>query len=165
MDTNEFPTEKISALVPDLCDVYQKHSSNRLYMVEEMAKLVSPCKEELEAAGFTVENTIEQLIEGIEQSLKKIKSDKEKTPKRVDVHSGDGSVHLGEGTYVGDVSVYVIQMPDGNLQSLSNAEQEPDPSDIPPGGYVRVSHNNPKIVLDSGQIVYGCQVWWEEVNS
>lgn len=87
---------------------------------------------------------------------------KPKLPMRVDVHNGDQSVHLGQGTYIGDVPVYIMIMPDGNLQSLSNAEEEP--IDIPPGARVHKSHN-PKIVLDSGQVVYGCQVWWSSLEA
>lgn len=81
--------------------------------------------------------------------------------KRVRVWNGDRSEYLGEGNLVGNVKVYAIQMPDGSLQSSSNAEIEPDPSEVPEGGVVRSVGNNPKIVLDNGQTVYGCQVWWE----
>jgi hypothetical protein len=82
-------------------------------------------------------------------------------PKRVRVWNGDKSEFLGEGNYVGDVSIYVIDMPDGSLLSNTNAELEPQ--HVPQGGVVRKSNNNPKIVLDNEQVVYGCQVWWEEI--
>ena len=82
--------------------------------------------------------------------------------KRVRVWNGDRSEYLGEGNYVGNTSVYIIQMEDGSLQSNSNAETEPQ--DVPEGGVVRKINNNPKIVLDNGQTVYGCQVWWEPVE-
>jgi hypothetical protein len=82
--------------------------------------------------------------------------------KRVRVWNGDRSEYLGEGNYVGNVNVYFIQMPDGSLQSNGNAEVEP--TDVPEGGVVRKAGKNPKIVLDNGQTVYGCQVWWEPVE-
>lgn len=83
--------------------------------------------------------------------------------QRVRVSSGDQSEDLGEGTYVGDVTVYFIQMPDGSLRSNDNAETRPDPKDVPEGGKVVSAGKNPKIVLDSGKTVYGCQVWWENI--
>ena len=82
-------------------------------------------------------------------------------PKRVRVWNGDRSEFLGEGNYVSDVTVYFIQMPDGSLQSGTNAELEPEDEDVPEGGVVRKVGNNPKIIMDSGEVVYGCQVWWE----
>jgi hypothetical protein len=89
--------------------------------------------------------------------------DKDFEPKKVKVWNGDQSEFLGEGNYVGDVNVYVISMPNGSIQSIKNAEIKPSPEDIPEGGIIR-SLKNPKIVLDDGQVVYGCQVWWEEVE-
>lgn len=86
------------------------------------------------------------------------------TPLRVRVHSGDGKTDLGMGWYVGDVMVYAIRTPEGNLLSLSNAEVEPPASMVPEGGALLESPDNPKIVLDSGKVVYGCQVWWEPVE-
>ena len=83
---------------------------------------------------------------------------------RVKVWNGDHSEYLGEGEYVGDVSVFVIQMPNGSLRSLENAEEMPPRDMIPEGAFVRVSPDNPKIVLDGGGVVYGCQVWWEPVE-
>jgi hypothetical protein len=93
----------------------------------------------------------------------KAAASKRKPPYRVRVHDGSGEKLLGEGTYVGDVKVYFMAMPDGSLQSLSNAEEEPTPELIPPGAEVICSEDNPKIVLDSGRTVYGCQVWWEPI--
>lgn len=83
-------------------------------------------------------------------------------PQRVRVWNGDQSEFLGEGDYVGNVAIYAIQMPDGSLRSNTNAEVEPD--EVPEGGVVRRMNNNPKIVLDNGQTVYGCQVWWEPIE-
>ncbi len=82
---------------------------------------------------------------------------------RVKVWNGDQSKYLGEGDYVDDVTVYFIAMPDGSLKSGSNAEEKPD--ELPEGGRLIESDRNPKIVLDSGQTVYGCQVWWQPIKS
>jgi hypothetical protein len=80
---------------------------------------------------------------------------------RVRVWNGDQSEYLGEGNYLGEVTVYYIVMPDGSLRSCSNAEEQPPQEMIPPGATVQAAPGNPKIVLDSGEVVYGCQVWWE----
>jgi hypothetical protein len=88
--------------------------------------------------------------------------DEDTEPQRVRVWNGDQSEFLGEGDYVGNVAIYAIQMPDGSLRSNTNAEVEPD--EVPEGGVVRRMNNNPKIVLDNGQTVYGCQVWWEPIE-
>ena len=84
---------------------------------------------------------------------------------RVKVWNGDHTEFLGEGEYTGDVMVYVIQMPDGSLRSVQNAEEKPPPEMIPDGAFLRESPNNPKIVLDDGRVVYGCQVWWEPAEN
>jgi hypothetical protein len=84
---------------------------------------------------------------------------------RVNVWNGDRTKFLGLGNYEEDVVVYFMEMPDGSLQSLKNAEERPDM--VPEGAKVILSEGNPKIVLDSGRVVYGCQVWWspsEEVE-
>lgn len=75
--------------------------------------------------------------------------------------NGDQSEYLGEGEYVGDVPVSFMAMPDGSIRSLANAEVKPEPQDIPPGAKLVSAGNNPKIVLDSGRTVCGCQVWWQ----
>jgi len=83
-----------------------------------------------------------------------------KFPIRVKVWNGDQTEYLGEGDYIGNVSVYFIEMPDGSLQTNDNPENEPESWQIPEGGTIRHSSDNPKIVLDSGRVVYGCQCWW-----
>lgn len=83
---------------------------------------------------------------------------------RVRVSNGDRSKDLGLGTYVGDVPVYFIVMPDGSLQSRTNAEEPPSGPEVPAGAQVVKSPDNPKIILDSGETVYGCQVWWGPVE-
>lgn len=84
--------------------------------------------------------------------------------QRVKVRSGDGTEDLGLGWYVADVTVFFIRHPDGHLTSAHDAEKPPPVEDIPPGGQLVKSENNPKIKLDSGDIVYGCQVWWEPTD-
>ena len=87
---------------------------------------------------------------------------------RVGVLSGDRSNDLGEGTYLGEVTIYAWY--DGDkLCSCKDAEQIPDLKEIPPGAELLTLRDNPKIKLDDGRIVYGCQVWWapleEESNA
>ena len=77
---------------------------------------------------------------------------------RVKVWNGDQSKYLGEGTLLGTATVYFFPDKDGIIHSLKNAEEKP--KDIP-GEDIIKSANNPKIELDTGEIVYGCQVWWE----
>lgn len=83
---------------------------------------------------------------------------------RVKVWNGDQSQYLGLGTYGEDVTVYFIRMPDGSIRSAHNAELPPPPESIPPGARVLEVPGNPKIKLDSGDTVYGCQVWWGEAK-
>ena len=83
---------------------------------------------------------------------------------RVKVRSGDGSEDLGLGWYVGDVTVFFIQHPDGHLTSAHDAEKPPPLEDLPKGAQLVKTDDNPKIKLDSGDVVYGCQVWWEPVQ-
>jgi hypothetical protein len=83
---------------------------------------------------------------------------------RVRVHSGDGQTRLGDGKYVGEATVWYIRTADGNLLSHGNAEEKPPSHMVPEGGSLVESEGNPKIVLDSGKVVYGCQVWWEVIK-
>lgn len=83
---------------------------------------------------------------------------------RVRAWSGDGTVELGDGTLVGYVTVYFWRMPDGSLRSQHNAEEVPPPELVErmtlKGGVLIPYPGNPRIELDSGDVVYGCQVWW-----
>lgn len=85
-------------------------------------------------------------------------------PNRIRAWNGDQTEYLGEGNYVGQTTVYFIRMPDGSIQSNQNAEIEPDPDNVPEGCSVFCSEDNPKFVLDCGDTVYGCQIWWEPVE-
>ena len=83
---------------------------------------------------------------------------------RVKVYDGSGENFLGFGNLVGKADVYLINMPDGSIKSLDNAEECPSEEFIKEteGELEKVS-NNPKIILDNGKVVYGCQVWWGPV--
>jgi len=82
---------------------------------------------------------------------------------RVKVWSGDRKKYLGEGTYEADTVVYFIVMADGSLQSCADATDKP--TDIPEGGKLHKSNkDNPMILMDNGDIKYGCQVWWSKIN-
>lgn len=83
---------------------------------------------------------------------------------RVKVYDGTGQHFLGYGDLVGQADVHVIVMPNGSLQSLQNAEQEPTEDLVPEGGIVKKIKNNPKIQMDDGSVKYGCQVWWEALK-
>lgn len=85
-----------------------------------------------------------------------------KPPYRVAVKDGAGTKDLGKGTYVGNVEVYFMVGPQGVILSQKNAEVPPD--EVPPDTKVIKRGGNPKIVLDSGEVVYGCQVWWEPID-
>jgi len=87
---------------------------------------------------------------------------------RVKVRSGDGKTSLGEGDYVGDVTVYFFRLPDTSLRSMKNCEVEPTDELLEEmrsvGAELCSMPDNPKIILDSGETVYGCQVWWERIR-
>jgi hypothetical protein len=89
-------------------------------------------------------------------------------PIRVKVWDGSGKVDLGQGNYVGNVTVYFFRERDGALKSEALAENKPGVDQVAAalqrGAIPWQSFGNPKIILDSGQIVYGCQVWWQVVD-
>lgn len=86
-------------------------------------------------------------------------------PQRVRVMDGSAEQTIGEGTCVGNVTTYVIRNKDGSISSLPNAEEKPEHSAIPKGCFVHELEDNPKIVMDDGKVVYGCQVWWEPIQN
>lgn len=81
-------------------------------------------------------------------------------PRRVQVWNGDKSEYLGEGTLVGTATVWIMETEDGVLLSEKDPRHEPDR--VPGNCRVRKVPQNPKIVLDTGGVVYGCQVWWQD---
>lgn len=86
---------------------------------------------------------------------------------RVEVWDGTGENYLGKGYYVGLATVNIVRSPDGTILSESNAEDPPSDSFMKQvekaGGDFERLTNNPKIELDSGKVVYGCQVWWQPI--
>lgn len=86
---------------------------------------------------------------------------------RVRVWSGDTKTLLGDGNLVGRVSVFFFRMPGGSLRSIKNCEEKPAPDfikDMENIGAELVEQRNPKIVLDNGNTVYGCQTWWKQLD-
>lgn len=82
---------------------------------------------------------------------------------RVQVFSGDGEQFLGYGMFMGVVTTYSVRLHDGSLWSQPNAEEPPTEDELVAiGGELVEDPENPKIQLDNGQIVYGCQVYWQE---
>jgi len=69
------------------------------------------------------------------------------------------------GVYADDVEVHIFHMPDGIIVSLTDAEELPSPERVgqllAAGAMHTVLTANPKIVMDDGSVVYGCQVWWQ----
>lgn len=90
------------------------------------------------------------------------------TGKRIRALSGDGSTDLGEGVLIGEARVFLFhRSSDGSVLSLEDAETIPDQETIDrflKDGCALFSINTPKIKMDSGQVVYGAQVWWEELD-
>ena len=86
-----------------------------------------------------------------------------KKKKRVRVFDGAGEKLLGLGTLVGTVTTYGLVSPNQD-QIISSENPEDKLPEISESGWTLVAmSNNPKIVLDDGKVVYGCQVWWEDV--
>ncbi len=84
---------------------------------------------------------------------------------KVEVFDGAGENFLGFGNLVGNATVYVIVKPDGSIISSQNAEERPSDELIAEhNGELITIGDNPKIILDDGRVVYGCQVWWHEAN-
>lgn len=82
-------------------------------------------------------------------------------PQRARVRADSGFV-LGQ--FVGVATVYVIEMPDGSFVSNTLAKVRPTNEEVAQsGGVLKEIKDNPEIVLDTGEVVYGCQVWWEPV--
>ena len=90
-------------------------------------------------------------------------------PMRVKVKSGDGQTDLGLGYMVGGVELYFFRLPNGNLMSDKYAEEKPSANLIRAmendfGATLVEKQSNPKIELDSGRIIYGCQCYWSRVE-
>ena len=87
---------------------------------------------------------------------------------RVIVYDGTQRNLLGYGWHVDNVTVYAFDMGE-YLLSLEDCEENPSEDLIQKaeaqGGKLIQIENNPKIILDSGPTVYGCQVWFGPVDS
>lgn len=84
---------------------------------------------------------------------------------RVDVWNGDKSQYLGQGTLIGKAIIYGYQgFQNGNPIMYSNPDSPEKPMPNPPPNTTEHKGESPKIKLDSGQIVYGCQTWWSPVQ-
>jgi hypothetical protein len=65
-------------------------------------------------------------------------------------HSDETTLYIfGEGVYMGDE-----RPPDGTPGFLNDGSRP-----YPPG------YTNPKILLDSGEVVWGNQCWWQPLNT
>lgn len=91
-------------------------------------------------------------------------------PYRVDVWAGDEQTCLGQGTYVENVTVYAVRSNansprrgDSHIVTFPNPQVRPTEEQIASveDPEILELHDNPKIVLDDGTVVYGCQVWWK----
>ena len=88
--------------------------------------------------------------------------------ERVKVTSGDELEELGLGYLVGFVPVYFWRAGAGSLISQSMCEERPSDEIIAEmeadGATLVELQSNPKIELDNGRTVYGCQVYWRRVS-
>ena len=85
---------------------------------------------------------------------------------RVQVWNGDQSEFIGHGELVGAVAVYFLACDDGSIISMKNPEEMPPPDLVKErGGQIVKAPDNPKIRLDDGSHVYGCQVWWSPMDA
>lgn len=75
---------------------------------------------------------------------------------------------LGEGMHAGTATVYLFRTDGDHLFFVGNPSKMPADYLIEEvrrmGGELEIVEDNPRILLDSGDIVYGCQVWWEFVE-
>lgn len=142
--------------IKSLTDEYASTDMTQDTLKQRLHDLLLPYLPDFKAAvGET--RTIEDLIGALIDFFPK------KPPYRVAVRDGSGAKELGKGTYVGEVAVYFIVGPHG-ITSGKNAEEPPPPETVPAGSKVVYREGNPKIVLDNGEVVYGCQVWWEPID-
>jgi len=85
--------------------------------------------------------------------------------RRVKVWNGDKTKYLGEGVLVGEVNIYgvfVQQHGQPVLKTNPDPTKMPDLDALPKDAKIHKS-KSPKIQLDSGEIAYGCQTWWQAI--
>ena len=85
---------------------------------------------------------------------------------RVKVWDGRHEKYLGLGWFVGRKAVYTFWHPGRRtISTLSDPTQEPTDDEIAlmesDGFQLERLDDNPVIELDSGETVYGSQVWWD----
>jgi hypothetical protein len=91
-----------------------------------------------------------------------IHNEHELLTKRVRCQTDKGWI---DGEIIDWVTVYVVITKKG-IVSLDNAEEKPTEEQLAKvGGVVVSTDNDAKIRLDTGEIVYGCQVWWEPIRN
>lgn len=73
---------------------------------------------------------------------------------RVEVKSGDRSQSLGGGKYLGAVKTFALMTPNGDILTVDESIIQAQP-----GTEVVTIHDNKKIELDDGKIVYGSEVY------
>jgi|WetSurMetagenome_2_1015567.scaffolds.fasta_scaffold1165256_1 hypothetical protein len=83
---------------------------------------------------------------------------------RVKVWSGNSEQGSGLGTLEGYVTVFFVRLPGGRLVPLPNPETRPTEAEVAyingQGSRLVEWPGNPRIRLDSGQVVYGHVVHW-----
>lgn len=89
--------------------------------------------------------------------------------ERVRVFNGSMTKSLGEGTLINYVTTYYFWSHDLKTFHLpANQEKRPSHSSERywnKKGYVlRINRNDPKIRLDTGDIIYGTQCWWDVIT-
>lgn len=146
------------------------HILNALVSADSEADFIALLEKEtdfLEKNNMSAEQAAKTIMDDIREALASGES-MPTPPCRVRVHNGDGSKLLGMGTYEKNVEVYFVHKKDGYIQSLHNAEKKPTDEELAEllkeGDELICSPDNPRIKLDNGDVVYGCQVWWEVVN-
>lgn len=82
---------------------------------------------------------------------------------RVKVWDHKQEEYWGEGTYLKEVEVYAAVMPNGEIFTTESPEEDPE-NDIPEGSKIEKLMTS-KIILDTDEIVYGCQIWFEKIDS
>jgi len=90
------------------------------------------------------------------------------TRMRVEVWNGTGETYLGKGYFVGLVDVYAIHTgPFGYILSEEDPTKEPSEENLKwaeeNGGEYSLIKLNPKLKMDDGRIIYGCQCWWQPI--
>ena len=77
----------------------------------------------------------------------------------VDIYDAPFGNVVGTGTYQGEVNLHAMVAPETGMLVVS---EEPFAEEATKGMAVLADIiGNPKIKLEDGRVVYGCQVWWQ----